>query len=45
MQDNFVAIKKLFFDRKYEQREVPMLLEIKNKKMNDNIIKLKDKYF
>lgn len=43
-QDNFVAIKKLFYDRKYEQREVPMLVEIRNKKLNDNIIKLKDRY-
>lgn len=42
--DNFVAIKKLFYDRKYEQREVPMLVEIKNKRLNDNIIKLKDRY-
>ena len=42
--DNFVAIKKLLYDRKYEQREVPMLMEIKNKRLNDNIIKLKDRY-
>lgn len=42
--DNYVAIKKLFYDRKYEQREVPMLVEIKNKRLNDNIIKLKDRY-
>ena len=39
-----MAIKKLFYDRKYEQREVPMLVEIKNKRLNDNIIKLKDRY-
>ena len=42
--ENFVAIKKLLYDRKYEQREVPMLMEIKNKRLNDNIIKLKDRY-
>lgn len=42
--DNFVAVKKLLYDRKYEQREVPMLMEIKNKRLNENIIKLKDRY-
>jgi len=43
-EDAFVAIKKLFYDRKYEQREVPTLLEIRNHGLCDNIIRLKERY-
>ena len=42
--DQFVAIKKIFYDRKYVQREVPMLMEIRKSDKCDNIIMLKDRY-
>mmetsp|Transcript_2354 Transcript_2354/g.3558 ORF Transcript_2354/g.3558 Transcript_2354/m.3558 type:complete len:81 (-) Transcript_2354:526-768(-) len=42
---NFVAIKKLFYDRRYEQRELSTLQEIKNKNLCENVICLRDKYF
>ena len=42
---NFVAIKKLFYDRRYEQRELSTLDEIKRNKLCTNIIELKDRYF
>ena len=41
----FVAIKKLFYDRRYEQRELSTLDEIKKKSICANIIELKDRYF
>ena len=41
---NFVAIKKILFDRNYVQREVPILAEITSKGKTDNIIKLIDRY-
>lgn len=41
----YVAIKKLFYDRRYEQRELSILDEIKKKKLCRNIIELKDRYF
>lgn len=40
-----VAIKKLFYDRRYEQRELTILDEIKRNKLCKNIIELKDRYF
>jgi len=40
-----VAIKKLFYDRRYEQRELTTLDEIKKSKLCRNIIELKDRYF
>jgi serine/threonine protein kinase len=42
---NFVAIKKLFYDRRYEQRELSTLNEIKSKGLCSNIIEVKDQYF
>jgi hypothetical protein len=42
---NFVAIKKLFYDRRYEQRELSTLNEIKSKGLCQNIIEVKDQYF
>jgi hypothetical protein len=39
---NFVAIKKLFYDRRYEQRELQTLNEIKSKNLCSNIIEVKD---
>ena len=39
---NFVAIKKLFYDRRYEQRELSTLNEIKSKGLCQNIIEVKD---
>lgn len=42
---HFVAIKKLFYDRRYEQRELVILQKIKEKGLCKNIIELKDKYF
>ena len=41
----YVAIKKLFYDRRYEQRELSTLDEIKKRKLCRNIIELKDRYF
>lgn len=41
----YVAIKKLFYDRRYEQRELSILDEIKRNKKCANIIELKDRYF
>lgn len=41
----YVAIKKLFYDRRYEQRELSILDEIKKRKLCRNIIELKDRYF
>lgn len=43
--NRYVAIKKLFYDRRYEQRELSILDEIKKKKLCKNIIELKDRYF
>ena len=43
--NKYVAIKKLFYDRRYEQRELSILDEIKKKKLCRNIIELKDRYF
>lgn len=40
-----MAIKKLFYDRRYEQRELTILDEIKKNKLCRNIIELKDRYF
>ena len=46
LQENcFVAIKKLFYDRRYEQRELSTLDEIKKNGLCKNIIELKDRYF
>jgi len=42
---SYVAIKKLFYDRQYEQRELSTLDLIKKKKLCKNIIELKDRYF
>ena len=42
---NCVAIKKLFYDRRYEQRELSTLDEIKRNNLCANIIELKDRYF
>ena len=42
--ENFVAIKKIFYDRNYVQREVPILLEILRMNKCSNIIRLVDKY-
>lgn len=42
---NYVAIKKLFYDRRYEQRELSTLNEIKDKGLCQNIIEVKDQYF
>jgi len=42
--EQFVAIKKIFYDRNYVQREVPILMEIANKNKCDNIIRLIDRY-
>lgn len=42
---NYVAIKKLFYDRRYEQRELSTLNEIKTKGLCQNIIEVKDQYF
>jgi len=42
---NLVAIKKLFYDRRYEQRELSTLDEIKRNNLCANIIELKDRYF
>jgi len=42
---NFVGIKRLFFDRRYEQRELSTLKEIKRHGLCSGIIELKDKYF
>lgn len=42
---NFVAIKKVFYDRRYEQRELTTLGEIKENNLCENIIEVKDKYF
>jgi hypothetical protein len=39
---NFVAIKKLFYDRRYEQRELTTLNEIKDNNLCSNIIEVKD---
>jgi len=39
-----VAIKKLFYDRKYEQREVPTLEEIKVANKCGNIISLESHF-
>lgn len=44
-EDKFVAIKKLFYDRRYEQRELSTLDEIKRSQLCENIIELKDRYF
>ena len=44
-ENNFVAIKKLFYDRRYEQRELSTLDEIKKNNLCKNIIELKDRYF
>jgi serine/threonine-protein kinase BUR1 len=41
----YVAIKKLFYDRRYEQRELATLDDIKRRKMCSNIIELRDRYF
>jgi len=41
----YVAIKKLFYDRRYEQRELSTLAEIKERGLCNNIIELKDRYF
>lgn len=35
----------MFYDRRYEQRELTILDEIKKKKLCKNIIELKDRYF
>lgn len=43
--NKYVAIKKLFYDRRYEQRELSILDEIKKKKLCKNIIELRDRYF
>jgi len=40
-----VAIKKLFYDRRYEQRELSTLNEIKTKGLCQNIIEVRDQYF
>ena len=42
--DQYVAIKKILFDRNYVQREVPILAEITSKGKTDNIIRLIDRY-
>ena len=39
-----MAIKKIFYDRNYVQREVPILLEILRMNKCSNIIRLVDKY-
>ena len=44
-QANFVAIKRLFYDRRYEQRELSTLKEIKRNNLCQNIIELREKYF
>lgn len=43
--NRYVAIKKLFYDRRYEQRELITLDELKKKHLCTNIIELKDRYF
>ena len=43
--DKYVAIKKLFYDRRYEQRELSTLDEIKKLHLCRNIIELRDRYF
>ena len=40
-----MAIKKVFYDRRYEQRELTTLGEIKDNNLCENIIEVKDKYF
>ena len=39
-----MAIKKIFFDRNYVQREVPILVEIYTRRKTENIIRLVDRY-
>ena len=45
LNQSMVAIKKLFYDRRYEQRELSTLDEIKDHGLCSNIIELRDKYF
>lgn len=42
---HFVAIKKVHYDRRYEQRELTTLGEIKDNNLCQNIIEVKDKFF